>query len=84
MSLPTHHAHHPQPSHRASAGVRPARPPGRLADDTGAQAMEYAMLSGAAAAACGGIGILLRSEAFQDFLREILGSLGTWITGFIG
>ncbi len=55
-----------------------------LRDDRGSQAMEYALMGGVGAAACGGLGWLFQSEIFQQFLASLVDTLGSWFQGLLG
>ena len=52
--------------------------------DRGAQAMEYALLGGVSVAGCTALSVLFGSEPFQDFLGNILGTIGSWFAGVVG
>ena len=78
-----------EPTADPSTGIDPTPGPvdqnttpdvvGRLADDTGAQAMEYAMLGGAVVASVSVLTWLMRQpwfeEAIQEFFTGLFGSL---------
>jgi Flp pilus assembly pilin Flp len=78
-----------EPTADPSTGIDPTPGPvdqnttldvvGRLADDTGAQAMEYAMLGGAGVASVSVLTWLMRQpwfeEAIQEFFTGLFGSL---------
>lgn len=53
-------------------------------EDLGAEAMEYALLGGAGAAACGGLAAFWQSEAFRAFLGSLVTRVGDLLFSFLG
>lgn len=72
----------PVPSDGDGAGS--GRSPVRLAaDETGAQAAEYAMLGGVSAAACGGLVLVFQtSDILSSLVDTVIGTLGNLLTGW--
>lgn len=50
-------------------------------EELGAEAMEYALLGGAGAAACAGLASMFGGQAFQAFLQSLLSGFGDAVLG---